>query len=55
MSEWIYDLDFTILYPLVVALCVGAASLGAWYGVRSRRSGARQEDLGMLAGATSPN
>lgn len=51
MSDWIYDLDFTVLYPLVVALSVGAASLGAWYGIRSHRRGARQEDLGMLAGA----
>ena len=52
MSEWIYDLDFSVLYPLVVALSVGAASLGTWYGIRSHRRGARQEDLGMLAGAT---
>lgn len=52
MSEWIYDLDFTVLYLLIVALSVGAASLGTWYGIRSHRRGAKQEDLGMLAGAT---
>ena len=51
MSEWIYDLDFTVLYLLIVALSVGAASVGTWYGIRSHRRGAKQEDLGMLAGA----
>lgn len=52
MADWIYDLDFSILYPVVVALSVGAAGLGTWLGHRSQRLGAKQEDLGMLAGST---
>jgi hypothetical protein len=52
MADWIYDLDFSILYPIVVAMSVGAAGIGAWLGTRSQRRGAKQEDLGMLAGST---
>ena len=52
MADWIYDLDFTILYPGVVALSIGAAGLGAWLGHQSQRRGSKQEDLGMLAGST---
>jgi hypothetical protein len=52
MADWIYDLDFSILYPLVVAMSVGSAGIGAWLGNRSQRRGAKQEDHGMLAGST---
>lgn len=51
MSEWIYDLDFLLLYPLLVALSLGAAACGTWCGSRAQRRQAGQEDLGMLAGA----
>lgn len=52
MADALYDLDFSILYPLVVVLTVGAACIGAWLDTRSHRRGNKQEDLGMLAGST---
>lgn len=51
MSDWVYDLDFSILYPAVVALSVVTALLGTWLGNRSRGHDGRREDLGMLAGS----
>lgn len=51
MADWIYDLNFPILYPVILALAVGAAWCGAALGRRSARRGAKQEDLGMLAGS----
>ncbi len=51
MADTFYDLDFSVLYPLVVAVSVAAACLGAWLGNRSNRRGNKQEDLAMLAGS----
>ncbi|GGJ24649.1 hypothetical protein GCM10011320_34920 [Neoroseomonas lacus] len=51
MADSLYDLDFSILYPLVVALSVGSTVLGAWLGNRAQRRGSKAEDLGMLAGS----
>ncbi|WP_027132954.1 bestrophin-like domain [Geminicoccus roseus] len=51
MSDWVYDLDFSILYPAVVALSVVTALVGTWLGNRTHGRNGGREDLGMLAGA----
>ena len=41
-------LDATFLYPLVIALFLGAAELGGWIGRRFHRKTVRSEDLETL-------
>jgi hypothetical protein len=49
--ERLYQLDLTILYPLVIIMLAAAAELGHQIGWRSRRKESEHADLGTLTGA----
>ncbi len=49
--EKLYQLDLTILYPLVIIMLAAAAELGHQIGWRSRRKESEHADLGTLTGA----
>jgi hypothetical protein len=56
MPNYLFNLDFVVLYPLVVALVCGAAEFGAWLGrgspdrdARDRISVLTGSALGLLA------
>jgi hypothetical protein len=49
--EWLYGLDLSILYPLVVALIVGAAILANWIGLRRGAKEPPGADISTLTGA----
>src|ERR1700750_781184 len=51
MFDWLYEADFTVLYPLTIVLIAGAAEVGTWIGWRSRAATDEAPDIGTLAAA----
>jgi hypothetical protein len=49
--DFLYELNFAILYPVVMILIVGATELGHRTGLRLREMEPRRPDLGTLTGA----
>jgi hypothetical protein len=49
--EWLYELTLLVLYPATILLIAGAAELGAWIGLRSRKAETAGSDIGTLTGA----
>jgi hypothetical protein len=49
--EFLYELNFTVLYAGIIILIAGAAELGRHTGLRRRKADPESADLGTLAGA----
>jgi hypothetical protein len=49
--EFLYELDFAILYPAIIILIAAATELGHRTGLRFRENEPRHADLGTLTGA----
>lgn len=47
--DWIYESDLLVLYPMTIALILGAAEIGAWLGRRGNAS--KETDISTLTGA----
>jgi hypothetical protein len=50
MPNYLFDVGFLFLYPLVVVLVCGATEFGAWLGRRSADAGTRDR-ISVLTGS----
>jgi hypothetical protein len=49
--DWLYEADLLVLYPVTIALIIGAAELGAWLGRRHNAGASKETDISTLTGA----